>query len=238
MLDTKAFHTLTYGLFVIASKLPDGRKVGCIANTFQQVASEPARCCVSLNKENTTTKAILESGRYTANVLTQDATMELIGVFGFHSSLETDKFADMDHELDSAEMPCLRRSCAASFSIRLEQTVDVGSHLLLIGTVEEARTLSSDEPPLTYAYYHEVLRGKTPPKAVSYQADDASCSAEAAPASQATTPAPDADARAGKPRYAWRCQVCGHIEYADELPDDFTCPVCGVGRELFERIEL
>lgn len=35
----------------------------------------------------------------------------------------------------------------------------------------------------------------------------------------------------------WRCTVCGYIIYADELPDDFTCPVCGVGKEMFEKIE-
>ena len=29
-----------------------------------------------------------------------------------------------------------------------------------------------------------------------------------------------------------------HIEYVDELPEDFICPICGVGRDLFERIEL
>ena len=41
-----------------------------------------------------------------------------------------------------------------------------------------------------------------------------------------------------KPRFGWRCTLCGHIEYVDELPDDFVCPVCGVGKDMFERIEL
>ncbi|MFR4804250.1 MAG: hypothetical protein ACLT98_13595 [Eggerthellaceae bacterium] len=26
--------------------------------------------------------------------------------------------------------------------------------------------------------------------------------------------------------------MCGHIEYADELPDDFTCPICGWARRF------
>ncbi|WP_417003824.1 rubredoxin [Adlercreutzia equolifaciens] len=26
--------------------------------------------------------------------------------------------------------------------------------------------------------------------------------------------------------------------YEDELPDDFACPVCGVGKDMFERVEL
>ncbi|MEF2846388.1 MAG: rubredoxin [Eggerthellaceae bacterium] len=28
------------------------------------------------------------------------------------------------------------------------------------------------------------------------------------------------------------------MEYVEELPEDFVCPVCGVGRELFKRIVL
>ena len=38
-----------------------------------------------------------------------------------------------------------------------------------LGDVVDARKLS-DAEPLTYAYYHAVLKGKTPPKASSYQA--------------------------------------------------------------------
>lgn len=228
MIDKKAFRTLTYGLFVIGSKMPDGRMAGCIANTFQQVASDPVRVLVSLNKLNATTAAVQGSGRFTASVLSQEATMDLIGTFGFRSSIDTEKFADADHDLDAAQMPRLRQACIASFSVRVVQTVDAGSHLLFIGEVEEACTLD-DQPPLTYAYYHEVLRGKTPPKAASYLADDNTPSPKTGKARQAEAVAP---------RYAWRCTICGHIEYAEELPDDFTCPICGVGKELFERIEL
>lgn len=230
MIDRKAFHTLTYGLYVIASKFPDGRKVGCIANTFQQVSSDPAQASVALNKDNATTQAILESGRFTASVLSEEATMELIGTFGFHSSLDTDKFSDIAYEIDQAEVPCLKQASIARFSVRVDQTADVGSHLLLIGPVEEAVLFDGQAKPLTYAYYHSVLRGKTPPKAVSYD-----------PGETAAQPATEQKAEgteSGKPQYAWQCTVCGHIEYVDELPDDFTCPICGMGKEMFERIEI
>lgn len=37
----------------------------------------------------------------------------------------------------------------------------------------------------------------------------------------------------------WVCIVCGY-EYDEEtpfadLPDDWTCPVCGVGKDQFEK---
>lgn len=43
----------------------------------------------------------------------------------------------------------------------------------------------------------------------------------------------------------WECTVCGYIyDPAEEdnvpfedLPDDWTCPVCGVGKEEFELVE-
>lgn len=34
---------------------------------------------------------------------------------------------------------------------------------------------------------------------------------------------------------AWICTVCGYIYYGEELPDNFTCPVCGVPKELFKK---
>ncbi|MCI8460072.1 MAG: flavin reductase [Bacilli bacterium] len=33
---------------------------------------------------------------------------------------------------------------------------------------------------------------------------------------------------------AWVCTVCGYVYYGEELPDDFKCPLCGVGKDLFE----
>lgn len=33
---------------------------------------------------------------------------------------------------------------------------------------------------------------------------------------------------------AWVCTMCGYVYYGEELPDDFKCPLCGVGKEFFE----
>lgn len=38
-----------------------------------------------------------------------------------------------------------------------------------------------------------------------------------------------------KGRTAWVCTVCGYIYYGEELPEDFKCPICGVGREFFKK---
>lgn len=35
----------------------------------------------------------------------------------------------------------------------------------------------------------------------------------------------------------YRCTVCGYEHHEGELPEDYACPICGVGKELFEPIE-
>lgn len=230
MIDRKAFRSLSSGLYLITARNGNG-KFGCVVNTLVQVASEPPTLAVSLNKENATTAAILASGRFAATVLAEAAPMELIGTFGFHSSTDIDKFADCNHALDGSEVPYVAEHGLARFSVFVTETIDVGSHYLFVGTVEEAEVLAAGEP-LTYAYYHAVKGGKTPPKAATYNGGD-----EASPAGVTETAA--GAPTAGK-KIAWRCMLCGYIEegYPDGLPADYRCPICGAAPDMFERIEL
>ena len=225
MIDKNALRGISYGLYLISSNL-DGKPAGCTVNTFAQVTSSPLQVSVAVNKENATCDAIRQTGAYVATILTEEAPMELIGGFGFHSSRDTDKFAPFETAVDEQGVTYVREHAAACVSVKVTQEVDLGSHLLFIGEVVAAEVLGGGAP-MTYAYYHEVKKGKTPPKASSYLAEEA--------------PAPTAAAGEGEAapkRIAWRCTICGYIEEVDELPDDFVCPICGVGKEMFERIEL
>ena len=38
-----------------------------------------------------------------------------------------------------------------------------------------------------------------------------------------------------KGKTSWVCTVCGYVYYGEEIPEDFKCPLCGVGRELFKK---
>lgn len=230
MIDRKAFRSLSSGLYLITAKAGDVR-CGCVVNTLVQVASEPATLSVSLNKENATTAAILESGRFAATVLAEDTPMELIGTFGFHTSADTDKFAACASAVDGAEVPYVTEHGLARFSVRVTETIDVGSHYLFVGVVEEAEVLAAGDP-LTYAYYHAVKGGKTPPKAATYNNGD---EAAVPGVTETAAGAPEA----GK-KIAWRCTICGYIEegYPDGLPEGYMCPICGAPREMFERVEL
>lgn len=243
MIDTSAFHDLSYGLYIVNATDPSGRKVGCIANTFQQVASKPAKASVALNKDNVTTRAILESKTYGITVLDEKATMELIGTFGFKNSDDVEKYSAVSHEMWSDGIPYVTEASCAAFEVAVTDIVDVGTHLMFIGEVREAKVLSS-QPPMTYSYYHSVLRGKTPPKAVSYVDEQASSPEETVKGlkevvSQTQQATCEGNGTSQGQRFGWRCSLCGYIiEDEAELPDDFTCPICGVGKEFFERIAL
>ena len=219
MIDTTAFRNLSYGLYIISSQKA-GRSVGCVVNTFTQVTSKPAQVSVAVNKENFTSQGIRETGAYEVAVLDESASMELIGQFGFHSSSDTDKFSDFETAVSEQGLTYVTQSSCAHFSVKVTQEFDLGSHTLFLGEVVAAELLAG-EMPMTYAYYHQVKGGTTPPKASSYNATDN-----------------DVSAGKKKSRVAWRCKICGHIEYVEDLPEDFICPVCGVGRELFEKIEV
>ena len=45
---------------------------------------------------------------------------------------------------------------------QVEQTIDVGTHTLFIGQVVDGQIFKPQGTPLTYAYYHTVIKGKTP----------------------------------------------------------------------------
>lgn len=227
-MDKAAFHTLSCGLFIVTAIDENGRKVGCVANTLLQVTSKPAQAIIALNKENVTEQVIEKTGVFGVSVLDQSCALDTIGTFGFHSSYDVDKFADVAYELDSNGMPFLLDGVASHFGLKVKERVDAGTHVIFIGEVTDAERLSTDEP-LTYAYYHSVMKGATPSKAPSYIEGDQPSSAAAA--------AEVADS--GK-AYGWRCKLCGYVvrDYPDGLPDDFRCPMCGAPASMFERVEL
>lgn len=225
MFDKQAFHSLSYGMYVIGTRFGD-KDYGCVANTFAQVTSSPLQVSVALNKENATTAAVRQAGRFTASCLSEQADMQLIGTFGFHTSTELDKFAQHASARDEAGMPYVAEQCCAWFSAKVVSELDLGTHVLFVGEVQECAKIADAGSPMTYAFYHQVKGGKTPPKASSYLGEEQPA---AAPAES------NGDEQ---PKVAWRCTICGHMEYVDELPDDFVCPVCGVGKEFFERVEL
>lgn len=166
-MDMTAFFSMSYGLYVVSAEA-DGQRAGCVINTATQVTAEPPRIMVAVHKDNVTTGVIARAGAFTVTAIDKTADMPYIGNFGFRTSANFDKFDKYGCETSAVGSPYSPEHACALFACRVVETVDVGTHLLFIGDVVDARRLS-DEEPLTYGYYHATLKGKTPPKASSYQ---------------------------------------------------------------------
>lgn len=166
-LDSKAMFSMSYGLYVVSAEA-DGQKAGCVINTAVQVTSKPIRISVAVNKDNVTAGVIKRAGAFTVTALDQTSDMLYIGNFGFRSSDTYNKFEKYETAVSEVGSPYSPEHACAMYACKLIDTVDVGTHYLFIGEAVQAEKLS-DEPPLTYSYYHETLKGKTPPKASSYQ---------------------------------------------------------------------
>jgi flavin reductase (DIM6/NTAB) family NADH-FMN oxidoreductase RutF len=213
-MDKTAFFKLSYGVYIVASREND-RDAGCVVNTVTQVTSAPARITVAVNKDNYTAGVIARTGRFTAMALDESASMELIGVFGFKSSRDTDKFAGFEASRDLEGLPYLTQSVCARFSARVVGQLDAGSHILFLGEVTEAQTLAGG-PPMTYSYYHTVKKGKTPPKASAYVAPEEKTAAQE------------------KSSGGFTCRICGYHTDAASLPEDFRCPICNAPASQFD----
>ncbi len=187
---------IQYGLFVITTQNGD-RDNGCISNTVAQVTAQPNRISVALNKGNFTTELIQHSGRFTASILSEAADFELFKHFGFQSGRTVDKFADFtDCRRVNNGTFAITRGTNAFISAEVEQTIDLGTHMLFIGLVTEMETLS-DIPSATYNYYQANIKPKPQPVGQTVES-----------------------------KTIWRCSICGYEYVGEELPDDFICPIC------------
>lgn len=165
-LNRHVFSQLSYGLYIVTSHL-DGRLNGQIVNTVLQVTSEPPRVAVIINKNNLTHEFISKSKVFGASVLNSSTPMTFIGLFGFKSGRNEDKLSKAQHVLGSTGAPLVTDHCLSVLEARVIDEVDVGTHTLFVGDVVAAEVLRDGEP-LTYAYYHTHLKGKSPKNAPTY----------------------------------------------------------------------
>lgn len=224
-----ALFDLSYGMYVVAAS-HGGRKNGQITNTVFQVTAEPPRMAVAVNKQNLTHELIAKSGAYSVSTLAEGTPMTFIGLFGFKSGRNTDKFAAVKHDTGQTGSPLVLDHTVSAFEVKVDLETDVGTHTLFIGEIVTARTFGSGKP-LTYDYYRRVMCGKTPRGATTYKAPE--------------TKEPKEKTTMKK----YVCKVCGYVydpaagdpEHGippntpfEKIPEDWVCPVCGVPKSEFE----
>lgn len=215
-MDTKIFRSMSYGVYIVTT-LDGGRPVGCIANSIMQITSSPATVAVSINHDNYTNACMEREGRFAFHILGEQSDPSLIGRFGFQSGRDTDKFAGLDYETKDG-LPIVKGVCGY-VTCKIIQKMETSTHTVFLGEVTDAGRMDDVGRAMSYAYYHEVLKGKSPSKAPTYLPEE--------PAAAPEQKAPAAS------RYV--CQVCGYVYEGETLPEGFTCPICHVGAERFTK---
>lgn len=158
-MDKKTMYKLSYGLFVLTSAY-EGRDGGCIINTGIQVTSEPNRISIAVNKANFTRELVEKSGKFNLSILSEAAGFEVFRHFGFQSGRDVDKFAGYpDCKRSTNGLYYVTAGTNAYISATVEQTVDLGSHMLFVAAVDDMEVFS-DIPSATYAYYQSEIKPK------------------------------------------------------------------------------
>ncbi len=153
-----ALFNIGYGLYVITSN--DGKRDnGMIGNTVAQVASNPTRIMVSINKQNYSHDVIKETGIMNVNCLSVDAPFSVFENFGFKSGRDSEKFADGVAKRSANGLAVLPKYVNACISLEVSQYIDMDSHGVFICTVTEELELGEKET-MTYTYYQNHVKPK------------------------------------------------------------------------------
>lgn len=212
-MDETVLYDISYGMYIMG--VNDGDKLGgCIVNTVVQITSENPIIAVSLNKDNYTYDMVKKAGRFSVSILSEETNPKLIGTFGFQSSKTVDKYIECDYEMID-NVPVVKDSASGALICEVISMTDMVSHVVifakLINTVKYKPLV-----PMTYAYYHNVIKGKAPKNAPTYRKEE--------------------DVIEEK-TISYVCTVCGYVYEGDiELePDNYKCPICGVPKGRFSK---
>ena len=156
--DMTALFRLGYGLYVITTN--DGnRDNGCIVNTVTQVAENPNRLAVCINKNNYTDHIISKTKKLNVNCLSEEAPFSVFERYGFKSGRTVDKFEGLQVKRTNNNLVVLPQYINAVMSLQVESSIDLGTHNMYICTIEEARVISNVNT-MTYTYYQNNVKPK------------------------------------------------------------------------------
>lgn len=202
----KTFARINYSMFVLAAA-GEKKLEGCIVNSFHQVtSSSPYQFTVAVNQSNETCKAVVASGAFAISLLKKETPKDILDLFGYKSGRVVDKFQEIAYKTDEAGNPYLTEHTLARVSCKVVDKLTVGNYMLFVAEVTEVEELAEG---MALTLDDVTNAGQpTPPTATVYREVE---------------------------QHGWRCTVCGYVHEAEELPDDYRCPVCKAGKDKFER---
>ncbi len=163
-MNNNVFKKLSYGVYIVACEY-NGKYTGCTVNSIMQITSDPAIIALSVNHENYTHVCIEETKKFSISILSEQSNPLAIGTFGFRSGRDCNKFDIIPYDIKNS-LPVIKDACAYLIC-ELKGKIDTHSHTVYIAEVIDGDVLN-DIKPMTYEYYHNVIKGKSPKTAPTY----------------------------------------------------------------------
>ena len=159
-MDKTALFKISYGLYLLHVKNGD-KDNACVINTAIHLTStNPIRISVTVNKQNLTAMMLNKTKEFNLSVLSEKAPFSLFERFGLTSGMNAEKFPDTKGFLRAENGILYAEQYAnAMLSASVTETVDLGTHVMYISELTDAKVLSSD-PSMTYAYYFANVKPK------------------------------------------------------------------------------
>ena len=208
---------LTYGMYIISGNFKE-ENVGCVVNTITQITSNNPIISVSINKDNYTNEVLKKSKKIAISILSEKTSKDTIVKFGYSSSRDVNKFENINY-IDVENIKIVDDNICGYIVGEIINILSVDTHdIFLIKNTDAVK--KNDYAPMTYKYYHINMKGTSPKNAPTYIKTEVNSNYS-----------------------KYECIICGHI-YDEEkelvkfedLPDDWICPMCGVGKDKFKKI--
>ena len=171
-----------------------------------------------MHKDNYTWELIEKENRFSVSILSEKTRKEVIQKLGFVSGRDHDKYEGLHYTIKDG-LPVLDEQCSGALICQVVSIADTPTHKVILASVEQAYELKNTVP-MTYRYYHEVIKGGAPKNAPSYIE-------------------PEAATKQQTSAQRWVCDVCGYVYEGDltQESDDYVCPLCGVDKSHFIKEE-
>ena len=201
-MDKKILRDITYGMYIVSTV-----DSACVINTFTQITSDNPIITISLNKNNYTNNKIKESNKFIVSIISEITNPNIISTFGFKSSIDIDKFKDFKYQ-EKDNIKVIEEDTIGYIKCEVIDIIDCGTHDIFVAKVIDTKK-TNNNIPMTYKYYHEVIKGYAPKNAPTYIEEK-------------------------KEEDTYVCNICGY-RHKGNIDENFKCPICGVDYTHFKK---
>ncbi len=201
-MDLNVLFGLSYGMYAITTQ--DGvRPTGCIVNSVFQVTNQEPLVALSMNRDNYTHQVLMREKRFAVSILSESTPSDVISKLGFVSGKDVDKLTDIPYSIIDG-LAVLDTNCMGYLICEVVSVAETSTHDIFVAKVIAGETLNKNQP-MTYSYYHNVIKGTSPKNAPSYQ-----------------------KATVTEREEVYVCDICNYQYKGDITKEgsDYKCPIC------------